>query len=189
MGLDFVVRPSDCDESWHPGEAPVDYAARVARAKLEACPRADGERRLAADTTVWTVSDGAPLGKPATRDEARAMLRELEAVGTHQVTTAYAHDAERGVVVAEVTTRVTFRALGPAELERYLDTDEWRDKAGGYGIQASAASFVSRVEGSYTNVVGLPLAELSAWLVAGATEVDAEVDGEVDADVDAEVGA
>jgi len=93
------------------------------------------------------------------------MLERLSRAETHQVTTAFAFDGAAGVEDEHVTTRVHFRSLGHAELERYLDGDEWRDKAGGYGIQASAASFVIRIEGSYTNVVGLPLAELSSWLL------------------------
>lgn len=121
-----------------------------------------GFRVLAADTTVWLEGQAEPLGKPADRAEAGATLARL-AGREHFVTTA--------VVVAEVaeatrwhalavTTTVWFRPLTAAEIALYLDAGEWRDKAGSYGIQGRAAGMVRRIEGSYTNVVGLPLAEV-----------------------------
>ena len=173
LGLDFEIRTGSCEEQWRADESPEAYAKRTAREKLEACPRAPGEIRLAADTVVWIRADAPPLEKPADRDEARRMLRRLQEAHRHRVTTSFALDADadadatgesRPPLVHAITTKVDFRSLTEDELEAYLDLDEWRDKAGGYGIQASAASFIPRIEGSYTNVVGLPLAEVVVLL-------------------------
>ncbi len=161
-GLRVEVRPVDCDESPRPHEPAVAYARRIAAAKLAAAlvTPADPHPTLTADTVVWHEATAAPLGKPRDRDHAREVLRMLGG-GDHLVTTAWAL-ARPGAAphVAHETTRVWMRALPEDELERYLDTDEWRDKAGGYGIQGHAAGFVTHIQGSYTNVVGLPLAQV-----------------------------
>jgi septum formation protein len=101
------------------------------------------------------------LGKPAGPDDARRMLRLL-AGRTHRVISGLAvHSTRRGrTLTATGTTEVTFRPLGAADIERYLDTGEPLDKAGAYGIQGRAAGFVTRVRGSYLNVIGLPLGRL-----------------------------
>lgn len=163
-GLRFTVAPVDGDESWLAGEAPAAYAARVARIKASlAVPGHPGAVILAADTTVWIAADAPPIGKPADRHEAAATLNTL-AGGSHFVTTAFAIADARTATVTwlerQVTTRVYMRALATDELAAYLDTDDWRDKAGGYGIQSRAAGIVTAIEGSYTAVVGLPLAEV-----------------------------
>ena len=163
-GLHFTVAPVDGDERWLPSEAPAAYAARVARIKASlAVPGHPGAVILAADTTVWITPDAPPIGKPADRNEAAATLRRL-AGGSHFVTTAFAVADARAATVTwlerQVTTRVHMRALGADELTAYLDADDWRDKAGGYGIQSRAAGIVTAIEGSYTAVVGLPLAEV-----------------------------
>ncbi|MCA9697667.1 MAG: septum formation protein Maf [Myxococcales bacterium] len=175
-GLDFERLAVDCDESWHPGEAPVAYARRVARAKAEAVVAALADREhdretvvLAADTTVWLDADRPPLAKPADRDEARTMLRSLCAGRPHQVTTAcvFASSSGHGATTYEElveTTLVRMRHLEEprfsALIEPYLDGDEWCDKAGAYAIQGFAAALVEGIEGSYTTVVGLPLAQV-----------------------------
>ncbi|MBK8264061.1 MAG: septum formation protein Maf [Nannocystis sp.] len=162
-GLEFSVEPVDCDERWIPGEHPVAYAERLARAKAELARAADAII-LAADTTVWIAPDAPPLGKPSDRREAARALRALSAASPHRVTSAFAIlDRRRptaAIHVAHSTTEVWMRPLSERDLEAFLDTDEWRDKAGGYGIQGRAAAFVRRIAGSYTAVVGLPLAEL-----------------------------
>ena len=161
-GIAFSPAPVDCDETWRPGEAPPAYAERVARAKAELALRT-GAVVLAADTTVWLEGQVEPLGKPADRAAATAMLTRL-AGRSHFVTTAVAlADVRVSTIVWHafaVTTTVWFRPLSPAAIEQHLAADEWRDKAGGYGIQGAAAGLVRRIEGSYTNVVGLPLAEV-----------------------------
>jgi septum formation protein len=160
VGLAAEPLVQDIDESQHAGEAPEAYVTRLARQKAQAALR-DPRRRLplpvvAADTTV--VCAGEVLGKPATLDEARRMLRLLSG-RTHQVLTAVAVAHGSECEVALVVTQVRFRELGAAEIDAYWATGEPRDKAGAYGIQGLAAMFVSRIEGSYSGVMGLPLFE------------------------------
>lgn len=168
-GLEVHVAPVDSDERWLAGEAPPAYAARVARTKASlALPHHPRAVILAADTTVWLGEPGdpqaSPIGKPGDRAEAATILRALTGAGAHRVTTAFVLADARGATVQwierHVTTRVHMRGLDEAELGEYLDTQDWRDKAGGYGIQSRAAGIVTGIEGSYTSVVGLPLAEV-----------------------------
>jgi septum formation protein len=165
-GVSVEVRPVDCDETPRPREAPVPYARRIAEAKLTAAlPNAGGRRVLAADTIVWLEAQGTPLGKPTDATACAKMLHALTAPGGHFVTTAWATGTSlKDIEVHDETTAVWFRPLQPEEVQTYLRTDAWRDKAGGYGIQAEAASWVTRIEGSYTNVVGLPVAQVVARL-------------------------
>jgi len=170
-GVNFLVAAVDADERWLPGEPPAVYAARVARAKAAlAVPTHPGAVILAADTTVWIDESGPPLGKPGDRAEAATILRTLTGAGAHHVTTAFVLADARAPEITwlerQVTTRVHMRELDDAELAAYLDTDDWRDKAGGYGIQSRAAGLVTRIDGSYTAVVGLPLAEVLVALRA-----------------------
>ena len=159
-GIEIEVAPVACDETAHPGEVATVYARRIAAAKLAAAPARDVPV-LAADTVVWCAHPPDPLGKPTDREDARAMLTTLASVGAHRVTTAFALRAPGGGIVEHsVTTAVWFRPLTAAEIDAYLDTNEWTDKAGAYGIQGHAAGLVARIEGSYTNVVGLPVAEV-----------------------------
>lgn len=164
-GIDPEVRPANVDETPRDGEEPLDYARRLSLEKARAIADVVGDERpvLAADTIV-IVPDGEPrgtliLGKPASADEARVMLARL-AGRAHQVVTAYTLLYKGGERGRAVQTAVTFRALTPAELEGYVGSDEWRDKAGGYAVQGLAAAFVRTVDGSYTNIVGLPLCEV-----------------------------
>jgi septum formation protein len=165
-GIDHTVLPVGIDESWTDGEAPIPYARRIARAKVDAAASGRSDVVvLAADTVVWCDPKEAPLGKPRDEAEARAMLGRLaHPDAPHFVTTACAiADARRDpptVDVFEETTCVWMRRLTDEELTRYVSGGGWRDKAGGYGIQDEAAGFVTRLEGSYTNVVGLPLAQV-----------------------------
>jgi septum formation protein len=158
VGLRFERRVSDCDETPEAGEHPIALARRLARRKAEAVATPDAIV-LGADTVVWCEDDLGVLGKAADVAEARAMLRRL-AGGVHLVTTAFALTGAVPTEVHEITTRVWMRSLEDAEQDAYLASDEWRDKAGAYGIQGIAAAFVTRIEGSYTAVVGLPLAEV-----------------------------
>ena len=165
LGVPFVVRTADVDESTHPGEAPHTYLARVTLAKLAAVRAVDlgpAAGVLVADTMV-VAPDGAVLGKPADDAEAREMIERL-AGATHEVSTRFAlAEAASGAPVAHVetvTARVRFRAVTRDEAEAYARTGEGKDKAGGYALQGRAAAFVSAVEGSYTTVIGLPLSEV-----------------------------
>ncbi len=154
------------DESVLPGETPAAYVERLARAKAAAGLAALGAADacvLGADTAV--VLDGRILGKPADRADGLAMLAALSG-REHEVLTAVAvADASR-CLARVVRSRVHFRTLAEAEREAYWASGEPQDKAGGYAIQGLAAIFVDRLEGSYSAVVGLPLAE-TAELLAG----------------------
>ncbi|SDR71736.1 Maf family protein [Pseudomonas oryzae] len=154
------------DESVLPGETPAAYVERLARAKAAAGLAALGAADacvLGADTAV--VLDGRILGKPADRADGLAMLAALSG-REHEVLTAVAvADASR-CLTRVVRSRVHFRTLAEAEREAYWASGEPQDKAGGYAIQGLAAIFVDRLEGSYSAVVGLPLAE-TAELLAG----------------------
>lgn len=163
----FEVVPADIDESVLPGESASVFVERLARAKaLEvAGPVSSDEVVIAADTAVSI--DGLILNKPTDWLDFQAMMNRLSG-RTHQVYTGICvvHGAE--VQSAVVCTEVTLRVISDQEQAAYWATGEPKDKAGGYGIQGIAARFVERIEGSYTNVVGLPLVELEA-LLAHAT--------------------
>jgi septum formation protein len=158
LGVEVTVRPADLDETPLTGEPPHELVARLALAKAAAVVAADrhDEVVLAADTEV--VQYGRPLGKPRDRADAVAMLTSLSG-RTHEVVTGLA--VQRGSIRRHdvVTTRVTFRALSEAEIAWYVATGETEGKAGAYGLQGSAAALIERLDGSDTNVIGLPLAE------------------------------
>jgi len=165
LGVPFVVRTADVDESTRPGEEPHAYLARVTLAKLDAVRELDlgpAAGVLVADTMV-VAPDGAVLGKPADDAQAREMIERL-AGATHEVSTRFALAEAASVApvahVETVTARVRFRAVSRDEAEAYARTGEGKDKAGGYALQGRAAAFVSAVEGSYTTVIGLPLSEV-----------------------------
>ncbi|RMG85004.1 MAG: septum formation inhibitor Maf [Candidatus Dadabacteria bacterium] len=163
VGIAVEVRPSHVDETLAPGLPLEDALVQVARRKAQAAAGGDPDAWvLGADTAV--VVDDRVLGKPAGRDEARAMLERLSG-RSHRVITAVClvgpGGEDRSIAV---TTRVWFRALAAAEIAWYTGLPEPYDKAGAYGIQGAGAALVERIEGSYTNVVGLPLAETLALL-------------------------
>lgn len=165
-GVAFTVAPTAVDERVHPDEGAIDYVRRIALDKVRAAAAVHRDAIvLAADTVVWQPPDGPPIGKPRDREHARALLRSLCGAPPHAVTTVWAL-ARPGAApeLHEETTRVWMRPIDDDELEALLAGDEWRDKAGGYAIQGRAAAIVSRIEGSYTNVVGLPLAQVLARL-------------------------
>ncbi len=155
-------------EDAYPGEHPDDYVRRVARLKAEAAWQRLAERKglrrmpvLAADTTVALANE--ILGKPADRADALRMLRLL--AGTrHRVLTAVALATDGRIAMRVSESLVTFCALDEARIAAYVDSGEPFDKAGGYGIQGRAGAFVSRLEGSYTGVMGLPLFETAELL-------------------------
>lgn len=139
----------------------VAEANAVAKAQAGAAAALPDDTVLGADTLV--VAGEEIYGKPATEARAREMLRRLSGQ-THRVITgvALAHDGR--VECLHDVTEVTFRVLGQATLEHYLHTGEWRGRAGGYAIQGAGAALVRRIEGDYTNVVGLPVAAmLERW--------------------------
>jgi septum formation protein len=168
-GIPFEIRPAHIDETARPGEDARIYASRVAVEKAQTVAAgSQGQPVLAADTVV--VVDGQILGKPIDAEDAKRMLRLLSG-RTHEVLTAVAliagnHpegdfrvDAGKPppMLLHVEVTAVEFAFLDKAEIDWYVGTGEPGDKAGAYAIQGFASRFVTRIEGSYSNVVGLPV--------------------------------
>ena len=163
-GFAFTVQPADVDETPRPDESPTAYALRVARDKADQIARTcrkSGIPILAADTVV--VAAGRMLLKPGDRDDAKTMLKTLSGA-VHDVHTAVVirHDAR--TLEEVVTTRVRLLPLSDAEIDWYIESGEPEGKAGAYGIQGRAARFIDWIEGSWSNVVGLPVATVYRML-------------------------
>jgi septum formation protein len=154
-GFEFTIRAADIDETPRDGEPPRAYVLRVAEEKARAVAAGDDEIVLAADTTVVLGSE--IIGKPADPADARRMLRAL-AGKRHEVITAICLRRGDRVSCDIATTAVWFAPLSDAEIADYVASGEPMDKAGAYGIQGLASKFIDRIDGSYTNVVGLPVA-------------------------------
>ncbi|HEX8955965.1 MAG TPA: Maf family protein [Burkholderiaceae bacterium] len=160
-------RGPDVTEEVLPGEAAHDYVARVTSEKAACAARIMHERRLpaypilTADTTV--VVDGTILGKPADLAEATAMLRALSG-RSHEVLTSIALSYRDELYQLTQCSEVEFAPLSDEEITAYCAGKEPYDKAGGYGIQGPAAAFISRISGSYTGIMGLPLFETAQLL-------------------------
>ena len=152
-GIDFTIRAADIDETIEPNEPPRDYVVRLSREKARAVVRGD-ELALGADTTV--VINGEIIGKPLDVEEAGRMLRALSGQW-HEVLTGVTLTRADRIVSAVCSTRVKFAELSATEIKWYVSTGEPMDKAGAYAIQGRASLFVERIEGSYSNVVGLPV--------------------------------
>ena len=163
IGLTFVVRSSDVDESVSPGLTPAQVVESLSARKGEAvaAEAVPGDLVLSADTVV--ALDGAILGKPRDRAEAEAMLTALSG-RTHQVYTGVTLLQDGRRLTEHEVTAVTFRPLSPEEIAAYVSTGEPMDKAGAYGIQGLGALLVERLEGDYFNVMGLPLCRLGQML-------------------------
>jgi septum formation protein len=187
LGVTLEIAPVDLDETPGPGEKAPDYVRRLAAAKCDAAvalrPASPTPVTVLGADTIVNV-DGDILGKPRDAGDARSMLQRL-AGRRHEVTTAYRiwrgpvgggapapalgpspTPVAARVIDRAVTTLVSFRLVHPAELDAYVDSGEWQGKAGGYAVQGIAAVFVTELRGSHTNVIGLPLAEVIADLVA-----------------------
>lgn len=164
-GIPFEALATDSDESRRDNESPVELVLRLAKAKASAATlQISGPAIvLGADTEV--VVDGEVLGKPATADDAHAMLRRLSG-RFHDVVTGLALiQLPGGVLRAEhETTRVTFAPMSEEEIASYVATGEPFDKTGAYAIQGVGGRYVTRIEGCYFNVMGLPLARLYRML-------------------------
>lgn len=170
----FDIRPADLDEDPHPGEDPRRYVERLAieKAATVAAGTGAGAVVLAADTTVDL--DGAILAKPLDGPDAARMLQLLSG-RPHLVHTGVAVGDEAFVV----STEVVFVELSAAMIEWYLATGEPLDKAGAYAIQGAGGAFVASINGSFSNVVGLPLAETLAALARAGVAVRGAVPGDV----------
>ena len=153
-GIHLEVRPTHADETRRAGVAPVAHARELAARKAQAAQAPPGRVVLGADTVVHRGSE--IFEKPTDPDDAVRMLTTL-AGAAHKVTTGVCLRRGARVHLLHRTTTVRFRALSPEEIAAYVATGEAADKAGAYGIQGRAGSFVATLEGDYTNVVGLPL--------------------------------
>ena len=157
-GYDFVIMPADVDERRLDGETPSDYVSRLALSKAEvvAGGSADSEDRIVLGADTIVVVDEDILAKPEDTQDARGMLKRLSG-RSHDVLTGVAliHGPERRGSVER--TQVTMIELDDETIEWYLATGESRDKAGAYGVQGIASRFIERIEGSYSNVVGIPM--------------------------------
>lgn len=174
IGVSYVVRPADLDEAERAGESPAEYVERLARAKAEWVWQARQQSRLeplpvlGSDTTV-TV-DGLVLGKP--QDEAALLNTFARLSGReHEVLSAVALVTASGIQARLSRTRVRFRIVTSDEARSYWATGEPCDKAGGYAIQGYGAVFIESIAGSYSGVMGLPLAETAELLVAAGVQV------------------
>lgn len=157
-GFIFDVAPADVDETPRAGEPPPDYALRVAQSKADraaASCRKSGTTVLSADTVV--VSRGLILGKPSDAADAERMLKSLSGA-VHSVLTAVVLCKDDRRVSAVVETRVHVLPLNDSEIRWYIGTGEPDGKAGAYAIQGQAARFIDWIDGSWSNVVGLPIA-------------------------------
>ena len=164
VGVAYETLDVDVDESWDGAEEPARHVQRLALEKARSGRRLAGDTApvLAADTGV--VLDGRLLGKAGNREEAMHMLQSLSG-RSHEVYSAVALlQADEQLRLSR--SRVCFRPLGDEECEAYCDSGEPYGKAGGYAIQGLAAVFVSRLEGSYSGVMGLPLYETTVLLKA-----------------------
>lgn len=175
LGITFEILPSDIDESVVEGESPANYVTRLVREKAEACLISLQSNKattlapiLAADTTVSI--DGVILGKPESDEDAYAMLARMSG-RRHEVHTGIAVATESGIEVALSTTYVQMGNLSDADIRAYIATGEPHDKAGAYGIQGLAGTFIRHIEGSYSGVMGLPIYETSLLLKNAGVQI------------------
>lgn len=168
LRLTFDVVHTNVDEALLPGEDPYDAAERLARAKAAAVGRDEGTLVIAADTIV--VLDGEAINKPEDREDARRMLRRLQG-RRHDVVTGMALRLDGRAISSRDVSRVVFALMSEDEIARYAATGEPDDKAGAYALQGIGGLFVASVEGSPSNVVGLPL----RLLYSLAAEIGVEI--------------
>lgn len=165
IGVDFDIKVADVDETPLANESPEEYVQRLALAKARCVAVSTSAPCLGSDTCV--VLNGQILGKPNDVQDAQNMLSQLSGQ-THSVLSAVAvvqkADGGERSTVKRVSTKVTFHSLNADKIEKYVATGESADKAGAYGIQGKGAILVAGIQGSYSNVVGLPLSETAELL-------------------------
>ncbi|GGM11804.1 nucleoside triphosphate pyrophosphatase [Pseudooceanicola nanhaiensis] len=162
------IRPPDIDETPHKGELPRPYCARMAREKAQAVQADASDVVLCADTTV--ALGRRILGKPADAGEAARFLYAMSG-RRHRVITAVAVRRGDRLWERDVVTTVKMKQLSDDEVNGYLATNDWQGKAGAYGIQGPAGALIPWIQGSYTAVVGLPVAETAALLQAAGLPI------------------
>ncbi len=150
------IRAMDIDETPYKKELPRQYCQRMSLEKYQATTLNDDEVIVCADTIV--AAGRRILGKPKDENEARAMIKLLSG-RRHQVISSVIVANAKQHHQRTVVTRVTMKRLNPKDIDNYLSTNEWQGKAGGYAIQGIASRFIPSINGSYSNIVGLPLVE------------------------------
>lgn len=160
LGLDFVIQPAAVDEQNRPGERPEEFVLRLAEEKALAVAGSNRQACILAADTIVVLADEI-LGKPADAAHAEAMLAKMSG-NWHEVWTAYClcRQSDALMVKKAVCTRVLFRPLTADLCRAYVLTGEPLDKAGSYGLQGRGGFLVERIDGSYGNVIGLPVAEV-----------------------------
>lgn len=156
-----AIRAPDIDETPQKAELPRPYCVRMAREKVAAVSAGDDDIVLCADTTV--ALGRRILGKPENAEEAAAFLRLLSG-RRHRVITAVAVRRSDRIWARDVVSAVRMKRLSDQELDGYLASGDWQGKAGGYGIQGPAGALIPWISGSFTGIVGLPLAETANLL-------------------------
>jgi septum formation protein len=172
--IPFEIRAPNIDETPLAKELPLQYCRRITEKKIQALKLADDEIAICADTTV--AVGRRILVKPSDRDEANSFLSLLSG-RRHKVITCVAVRKQNKIRTKEVVSRVKMRVLGFEEKEFYLNSGDWEGKAGGYGIQGIASSFIPWIGGSYTGIVGLPLTETIGLLRTFGYPVFSEKNG------------
>lgn len=162
-----AIRSPDINEDPRKAELPRPYCARMAREKVAAVPAEPDDIVLCADTTV--ALGRRILGKPADAEEAEAFLHALSG-RRHRVITAVAVRRGERLWERDVVSTVRMKQLSPPEIRAYVSSGDWQGKAGGYGIQGPAGAFIPWISGSFTGIVGLPLAETANLLRAAGHE-------------------
>jgi septum formation protein len=162
------IRPPDIDETPREGEEPRPYCARMSREKVMAVQSDSDDIVLCADTTV--ALGRRIMGKPADKAEAAQFLLAMSG-RRHRVITALALRRGDRIWERDVVTQVRMKRLSDDELNAYLDTNDWQGKAGGYGIQGPAGAFIPWISGSFSAVMGLPVAETASLLTAAGYPV------------------
>ena len=162
-----AIRPPDIDETPEKGELPRPYCTRITRAKVAAIAAGPDDVVLCADTTV--ALGRRILGKPANAGEAAEFLHALSG-RRHRVITAVAVRRGGRIWARDVVSQVKMKSLSDAEVNGYLATSDWDGKAGGYAIQGPAGAFIPWISGSFTGIVGLPLAETASLLRAAGLD-------------------
>lgn len=162
------IRPPDIDETPKPGELPRPYAERIARAKVAVIEAEPDDVVLCADTTV--ALGRRILGKPSDAAEAERFLRLLSG-RRHSVVTALSVKRGDRIWFRDSVSKVRMKRLNDSDIAGYLKTGDWQGKAGGYAIQGPAGAFIPWISGSFTGIVGLPLAETQTLLQAAGYPV------------------
>ena len=163
-----AVRPPDIDETPSKGELPRPYCARMSREKVQAVEADSADIVLCADTTV--ALGRRIMGKPENAGEAAEFLLAMSG-RRHKVITAVAVRCGDRIWERDVVTTVMMKRLSDLELNAYLATNDWQGKAGAYGIQGPAGALIPWIQGSYTAVMGLPVAETATLLTAAGYPV------------------